>query len=233
MVSLVFVAASSSHWRDRKDKQKSSILHCKCNCECCSEGFLEALPTEWSGKYDELALRCAISGLASLQLTSPMLELGLTSYGLTGLLQRQGTRNSAGLEASLHWWLHTELPCGSRPARNVWGRGVGKWTTQWATGACRDTQWWEHVRWYQINIILSAWDFICSYVSPCTDFLRLEFWRVMLTFPARKIWSTNYCNGNIARRGISLCHGFKVSKWSGMMWKPPRNPPSLRKLKET
>lgn len=126
MISLVFVAASSSHWRDRKDKQKSSILHCKCNCECCSEGFLEALPTEWSGKYDELALRCAISGLASLQLTSPMLELGLASYGLTGLLQRQGTRNSTGLEDSLHWWLHTQLSCGSWPSQECVGPGSGE-----------------------------------------------------------------------------------------------------------
>lgn len=100
-LSLAFLEASESLWRNRKDKQKkTSVLHWKLNFECCSQGFLEGHLAERSEKYVELALLCATSGQASLQLTSPMLKLGLTSYGLTGLIQRQ---DNAGLEASLHW----------------------------------------------------------------------------------------------------------------------------------
>lgn len=47
-----------------------------------------------------LGLLCAISLLVSLQLTSPILELDLTSCGLTGPLQSQDIPSSVDLVVS-------------------------------------------------------------------------------------------------------------------------------------
>lgn len=53
-----------------------------------------------SGNYALLGLLCAISLLVSLQLTSPMLEFGLTTCGLTGRLQSQDIPSNVDLVVS-------------------------------------------------------------------------------------------------------------------------------------
>lgn len=75
--------------------------------------------------------------LGSFQLTSPRLEFVLGSNGLCILLQRQDMPSSAGLKASLLWWLHVQPGCGSWSCQKFRVQEVGKRTAQWVVDACR------------------------------------------------------------------------------------------------